>query len=342
MENEVCIAMSGGVDSSVAAALLRREGFKCFGVFMITHEKSSDDREDAERMAEKLGIKLHVLDLRESFKRVMDYFVEEYKHGRTPNPCVYCNRIIKFGELYDYARQLGAEYFATGHYIHQKNGRIYAGIDEKKEQSYILAMVERNVLSKVLFPLGLKEKRQIREIARELGLEVHNKPDSQEICFINDENYFDRLERERPDIVKKGNVYDTQGNLLGRHEGIHRYTIGKRRGLGIALGKPMYVVDINSETNAVVLGEREDLLKRRIIAENVNWLTEPIYEEFEARVKIRYNSPPAEARVYQTSGRLHIEFAEPVSAPTPGQAAAVYVPEDDKLVLAAGGWIARD
>ncbi|AQQ09811.1 tRNA-specific 2-thiouridylase MnmA [Sedimentisphaera cyanobacteriorum] len=342
MGKEVCIAMSGGVDSSAAAALLRSEGFKCFGVFMITHEKSGNDREDAEKMAEKLGIKLHVVDLRDSFKRVMDYFVEEYKRGRTPNPCVYCNRIIKFGELFDYARQHGAEYFATGHYIHQKNGRIYAGIDEKKEQSYILSMVDRNVLSRVLFPLGLKKKQQIRKIARDLGLEVHDKPDSQEICFISEENYFDRLERERPDIVKKGSVYDTEGNLLGSHEGIHRYTIGKRRGLGIALGKPMYVVDINSETNTVVLGEREDLLNDRIVAEDLNWLTEPIYEEFEARVKIRYNSPPAEARVYQTAGRLHIEFAEPVSAATPGQAAAVYVPEGDKLVLAAGGWIGRN
>ena len=339
MNKKVCIAMSGGVDSSVAAAFLRDDGFDCIGVFMITHDAAEGDKADAEKMANKLGIKLHILDLRCNFEKVLGYFVDEYKCGRTPNPCVFCNSYIKFGKLFEFAKSQNADYLATGHYIQQKNGKIYAGADDKKEQSYILCMVDREVFKSVLFPVGMHTKDEIREKARELDLEVHDKPDSQEICFIPDNNYIAKLKRQCPEIVANGKIYHVDGRELGEHTGVHNFTIGQRRGLGIALGEPVYVVAINAKDNSVVLGGKEDLLSKAITTDNVNWLVDPIDGEFDAEVKIRYNSRPVSAKVCEMAGRLLIEFAQPVSAATPGQAAAVYIRKNGDLYLVAGGWI---
>lgn len=342
----VFIAVSGGVDSSVAAILLREQGYACTGVFMITHDQAHAAQADAERVSEQLGLELHVLDLRKDFQCVVDYFGETYQKGQTPNPCVYCNRAIKFGVLWDWARARGADHIATGHYaaIREYNGRpaLAAAQDPARDQSYVLSMIRREVLGHILFPMADITKDRVRQIAGEHGLITQHKKDSQEICFIPDNDYVARLRQWRPDIGAKGKVVDTDGRLLGEHDGIHRFTIGQRRGLGIALGKPAYVVRIDPETNTVTLGSKEDLLSRSLLAADINWLIDPPTAPFAARVKIRYNHRGAPATVRpdpDRPDRARIDFDPPVSAVTPGQAAVIYLTSAPDAIVAGGGWI---
>lgn len=341
--NKVLIALSGGVDSSTAAALLSREGFNCEGVFMITNDSAHHAKADAEAVAEKLGIKLHILDLRKDFERILDYFCDEYKRGRTPNPCVFCNRIIKFGKLWEFARNHEAEFLATGHYarVLSQNSCVglYEAADVTKDQSYVLAMIDKDVLPHILLPMGDYSKKQTRQMAAEFNLGTEHHEESQEICFIPDDDYVAVLEQRCPELVRKGNIVDSTGKVLGEHNGVHRYTIGQRRGLRVAMGIPYYVTSIDAKSNTVTLGPKEEVMNRKLSAKGMNWLVKEPTSSFRAKVRIRYNDKGASATVVPQDNFAIVEFDEPVSAITPGQLAAFYIQEEYQYRLIGGGWI---
>ncbi len=349
----VLLAMSGGIDSSVSALLLRRAGHDVTGVFMRHGVKagaaarrgkagccSVEDAYDARRVADLLGIPFYTLNFEEPFERIVDYFVEEYDRGATPNPCIVCNRDLKFGKLLAYADALGAEFVATGHYarVERREGRmaLLRGVDARKDQSYVLFPLGQDTLARTLFPVGGFEKSGIRRIAAEAGLALAEKPDSQEICFVPDNDHR-RLLRERlGDRLRPGEFRSPDGRVLGRHDGHQLFTIGQRKGLGAAFGRPMYVAAIEPETNTVVLSP-EDVAGLELTVRDVNWVsTGP--RACDASVKIRYGHAGAPARVEPLEeGRARVTFAEPQRAPTPGQAAVFY----DGDVVLGGGWITR-
>ena len=342
--SSVLVAMSGGVDSSVAAAMLLGEGFSVAGVYMITHDDYDADLADARAVAAGLGIELDAVDLRDAFDRsVVRYFLDEYALARTPNPCVYCNRHIKFGRLVDIAAERGFDLFATGHYIRIRRtgteSEILTGRSLAKDQSYILCQVAREALRRVIFPLGELQKEQVRDMAMRMKLPVHDKADSQEICFVPDDDYPSFLAKLRPQLCKAGDIVDMSGEVLGRHEGIFRYTIGQRRGLGVALGRQVYVVRLEMGSNRVVLGDKEDLLRKDAAARGFNWLTDMPAGEFRAFVKIRYNHSGQWATVSPAGTEVILHFEEPALSITPGQACAVYVPKEDGFQLLGGGWL---
>jgi tRNA-uridine 2-sulfurtransferase len=339
-KKNVLIAMSGGVDSSVTAALLLEQGWHCQGAFIITHDRAEAAKNDAQAIADKLGIKLHVLDWRERFEKVWDYFCGEYKKARTPNPCVYCNRNIKFAGIYEYAQQIGAEYIATGHYTKVIDGGLYQAENLAKDQSYALCMINKSVLDHLILPLGQSKKEHTRKIAKNLGLFVHDKPDSQEICFIPDGDYAAKLEERCPELVRDGQVVDSQGKVLGEHKGVHNFTIGQRRGLGIAMGVPYYVVSLDAKTNEVLLGQKEELMHKKLLAKNVNFLCQAD-DQFEALIKIRYNHKGATGVVKKQGNDVIIEFDEPIASVTPGQAAVFYCTDTNGSRLIGGGWIEK-
>ena len=342
---KVFVALSGGVDSSTAAAILQRDGFDCAGVFMVTNDHAVAPQAKAERTAEKLGIKLYVLDLRKDFEQILDYFCSEYKQGRTPNPCVVCNRYIKFGKLWDFARANGAELLATGHYARilksDDSIGLYAAADVTKDQSYALSMIDRNVLSHIVLPIGNYCKNETREMAGKLGLAVEQEPESQEICFIPNNDYIGVVEQRRPELVRRGDIVDGNGHRLGEHNGTHRFTIGQRRGLQVAMGRPYYVAKIDAESNTVTLGPKEEVMHRKLLATPVNWLTDEPRSAFRAKVKIRYRDSGAFATVSPQPDGVAVEFDEPVSAITPGQLAVFYVRQEDGERVAGGGWIQK-
>jgi len=340
---KVFIALSGGVDSSTSAALLLEAGFNCTSVFMITSDYSRRAQADAEDVAQRLGIKLYVLDLRKDFERILDYFCSEYKKGRTPNPCVLCNRSMKFGRLWDFARSKGAELIATGHYarILKQNGQfgLYEAAYTAKDQSYALSMIDSRILPYIILPMGCNSKEQTREIAVKFGLGTAQKAESQEICFIPDHDYAALLEQRCPELIRNGSIIDSNGNILGQHNGIHRFTIGQRRGLQVAMGKPYYVVNINAQSNTVTIGPKEELVHKRLYATNVNWLIDKPTSAFRARVKIRYNDKGASALVCPRGDSAAVEFDEPKPAITPGQLAVFYVQEGKNNRVVGAGWI---
>jgi tRNA-specific 2-thiouridylase len=347
----VLLAMSGGIDSSVSAVLLKRAGHEVTGVFMrhgIASEVparpgkqgccSLDDAYDARRVADLLEIPFYTLDFEEEFGRIVDYFVAEYDRGATPNPCIACNRDLKFGRLFEFADAAGAEFVATGHYarVERRGARtaLLRGVDPRKDQSYVLFPLGQRELSRVMFPVGGHEKPEIRRIAAEAGLAIAEKPESMEICFVPDNDHR-RLLRERlGDRVRDGEFRDPDGRVLGRHGGHQLFTIGQRKGLGAAFGKPMYVVAIEAASNVVVLSE-EDAKGCELFAREVNWVSvEP--SPAAATVKIRSMHAGAPARVEPLEGgRVRILFEEPQRAITPGQAAVFYGGD----VLLGGGWI---
>ncbi len=340
---KVFIATSGGVDSSTAAALLVEAGCDCTGIFMIVHDHAQQHCDDARTIAKHLGINFEVLDLREDFKTVLNYFCGEYKQARTPNPCVFCNRNIKFGKLFDYAKSKGADFFATGHYIAVRSNdtgpALYAAPNTEKDQSYALAMIKRSVLPYLMFPLGDFDKSYTRQIAKKLGLSVSDKADSQEICFIPDYDYAGKLEELCPDVAQQGNIVDSSGKILGTHNGIHHFTIGQRRGVKVAMGTPWYVTKLDSVTNTVTLGPLEDLVHKSLMALNPNWLIEPPLEPFAAKVKIRYNHKPVNGTVYPQQDSVKVIFDQPLRAITPGQTAVFYMDSPAGLKMAGGAWI---
>jgi tRNA-specific 2-thiouridylase len=349
--SRVLLAMSGGVDSSASAVLLQRAGHEVLGAFMIHGicggEASREgkqgccsraDADDARRTADRLGILFYPVDVRDGFGRIVDYFVSEYDRGATPNPCIVCNRDLKFGRLFEVARTLGAEFVATGHYARaERRGdrtALLRARDRRKDQSYVLFALGPAELDRALFPVGGIEKGEVRRIAAEAGLEVAAKAESQEICFVPDGDHR-RLLRERlGNRVREGEFLSRDGRVLGRHPGYQLFTVGQRKGFGVGFGKPMYVVAIRPETNAVVLSE-EDERRRDLHVRDVNWIAgEP--RAVEAVVQIRYGHAGSAARVEPLEGnRARVILAEPQRAVTPGQAAVFY---DGDEVL-GGGWI---
>lgn len=387
--SRVVLAMSGGVDSSVAAHLLTQAGHEVIGVFMrhgeasaascrIDSDSESDanplnlpvlgnvtgsastgkradhkqgccsatDAADARRVAMSMDIPFYSLDLQEDFRRIVDYFVDDYLAARTPNPCVKCNHWIKFGKLFDYADGVDADFVATGHYAQMiEDGEIrelHRGLDGHKDQSYALFGIGRERLSRMMLPVGGYTKPEIREIAASLGLGVSEKKDSQEICFVTQGHHSDFVKSRRPEMVgaTAGEIVLTDGKVVGEHNGFEAFTVGQRKGLGVALGTPHFVIRIEPETKRVVLGDADDLLAGGLHADQANWLIDLPDLPQRVSVQFRYNGKPHPARVAinpTDATRFDVTFEKPQSAISPGQAAVVY---DGERVL-GGGWIVR-
>ncbi len=353
MTGPVAVAMSGGVDSSVAACLLKKKGFNLIGVFMKLHDHgyytsgccSLEDSNDARKVADELDIPFYVIGLQDIFKsRVTDYFIKTYMEGMTPNPCINCNRDVKFGGLRDRLSFSGVDKIATGHYAkieESPDGKgflLKRGTDISKDQSYFLFNLKQEQLAKILFPLGDLTKAEVRDIAREERLPVKEKKESQDICFMREGSYFGIFKDEMVK-VKKGYVLDISGNILGNHDGCYRFTIGQRKRLGVSVGYPLYVLKINAERNEIVVGPEEHLMKKSLSLSNVSWILNRHQAPFKADVKIRYAHrgeiaviTPLEER------RARVDFENPVRAVTSGQAAVFY----DGEILIGGGWIERE
>jgi tRNA-specific 2-thiouridylase len=373
---KVVVAMSGGVDSSVAAALLKRDGYEVMGCFMrlgspkgveapvescsteaattAKHKQgccSVLDAADARRVAGLLDIPFYVLNFEDDFGKVIDYFTKEYNSGRTPNPCVRCNDWLKFGKLADYAKAVGADYVASGHYARMgtdpATGKriLMRGVDHKKDQSYVLFGMTREAMDHTLLPIGEMEKPEVRQLAEDFKLPTFNKPDSQEICFVPNQDYAGLLKRRSPESFKEGELVTTDGQVVGKHEGHQHFTIGQRKGLGVALGYPIYVVDIDPATRRVTLGDKESLLHGGLMARQINLLSAALSVGSERRVwaKIRYNHEPQRGHLKVTgTDEIEVRFDEAQSAITPGQAVVCYEEKEDGNcgdVVLAGGWI---
>lgn len=362
----IVVAMSGGVDSSLAAALLHRAGTEVIGVHMrVWHYRDCDaddlngkigtcctpaDADDARRVADRFGFPFYAVDFEADFRRaVIDPFIADYLAGRTPNPCVNCNSKMKLGTLLAKARAFGAIGVATGHYarvVHRERGRceLLRAADPKKDQSYYLFGLRQEQLKCLHMPLGEFDKSAVRAMARELGLHLADKPDSQEICFVTDNDYrrFLRDEAGLEEAELAGAIVSAEGRVLGRHEGIHRFTIGQRRGLGVSAERPLYVLDLIPETRTVIVGEAERLLARGLIASGWNWIgREPTDRPIPVRAQIRHHHRASPATLIALeSGRARIEFETPQPAVTPGQAVVCYDAETDRSAL-GGGWIAE-
>lgn len=347
------IAMSGGVDSSVAAYLMKEAGYDCIGATMrlftneeaaVSSEKSccsAEDTEFARSVAFRLGFPYYVFDFTADFRRcVIDPFIAAYENGRTPNPCIDCNRYLKFESLYRRAKELGCGCVVTGHYacVEEKDGRmaLKKAQDETKDQSYVLYSLTQEQLRHTMFPLGKMKKTETRAVAAELGLLNADKPDSQDICFVPDGDYAAVLENLIGKKYPAGEIRDKYGRVLGTHEGIIHYTMGQRRGIGLAMPAPVYVTDIIPETNTIVVGANEDLFTRALIAEDFNWIAyDAPPERLRAKAKIRYKQPEKAASAFALpDGRVKIVFDEPVRAVTKGQAAVLY--DDGGYVLGGG------
>ncbi len=356
-ENRVVVAMSGGVDSSVAAALLLEKGYEVIGVTMQLWSGAGDDSrgdrgccslvavEDARRVARRLGIPYYVMNFKDYFQeQVVDYFIEEYMEGRTPNPCIACNRYVKFEELMRRAHNLDAFYIATGHYARIEYSRERAryllkkAVTIEKDQSYALYNMTQYQLRHTLMPLGDYTKDETRKMAKQLGLPVADKSDSQEICFVQDNDYGRFITERTLREARGGNFIDTKGNVLGRHKGIIHYTIGQRRGLGLAMGRPVYVVEIDAKNNVVVVGDEGDLLSGDFIVQDVNYiLMDKPDGPLKVQVKIRYSAKPADAVIIPLDDdRVKVELDTPQRAVTPGQSAVFYIGD----VVVGGGIIA--
>jgi tRNA-specific 2-thiouridylase len=367
--------MSGGVDSSVAAHLLKADGHEVIGVFMRHGEKAVDacaidgrresspllpilnarsdhkqgccsaaDAEDGRRVADRLGIPFYALNLEAEFKGIVDYFVDEYSLGRTPNPCVMCNNRIKFGKLFDYADGVKADYLATGHYarLHCRDGEFHLlrGVDSGKDQSYVLFGVQPRYLKRMLLPVGEFDKPTIRAIASQLELGVAEKKDSQEICFVTSGKHDEFVRARRIGTETSGNILTVDGKIVGKHPGIERFTIGQRKGLGVAMGEPYFVVRIDPATNDVVIGRKGDLATYSLEAADANWLvdTAKLPHTFDSLVQFRYNSTAVAARTsVLTENRIRVEFAHAQHGVSPGQAVVIY--RGDRVL--GGGWIER-
>jgi tRNA-specific 2-thiouridylase len=343
---KVMVAMSGGVDSSVAAALLKKQGHEVIGAMMQLQPLTGEDNPEdtsvnyARRVAEELEIPFHVFDFREIFSvTIIDYFCREYALGRTPNPCILCNRFIKFGLLWEKAWQLGADYLATGHYagIEAKDGRflLKKGVDLNKDQSYFLYRLTQEQLSHTVFPLANLTKEKVKEIARKIMLPLASRPESQEICFIPENDYADFVENYTSVISLPGPIKDNAGKTIGQHQGITHYTIGQRKGLGIASREPLYVTAIDAKNNIVTVGTREQIYSLEMVAGDLNWIAfDPPESPFKVQARVRYRGQDTEAIINPVNDHeIHIKCSTPQMAITPGQSVVFY---DDTTVIGGG------
>jgi tRNA-uridine 2-sulfurtransferase len=346
----VAVAMSGGSDSAAVAVGLCAQGYKVFGLTAVLTAGYSrccapDDVQAAHCLCDALGIPHHIIELEAPFRRqVVDPFVEEYLSGRTPSPCLLCNRYIKFGKLLDEAVARGADRMATGHYARlTEDGsgtfRLRRGVDETKDQSYFLAMLGQAELKRALFPLGGRRKTEVVAELKRSGFQTVERPESQEVCFVTEGDTGDWIEVRSFSAPGKGDIVDKNGRKLGEHPGIHHYTVGQRKGLGVAARTPLYVTRLDAARNLVVLGEREEAMSSRMIVKKVNWTTgEPAGREWRLLTQIRYRHEAAEAVVRKISDdSLEVEFLKPQFAITPGQASVFY--REDEIL--GGGWIER-
>jgi len=355
-KQRVICGMSGGVDSSATAALLQEQGFDVVGITLKLWPQDCVNRAedkccgpqavtDARSVCHKLGIPYYLIDESSEFqKHVIQYFADEYKAGRTPNPCVMCNQNLKFGRLIDRANQLGADFIATGHFARlerTENGRVLLkrGKDLRKDQSYFLFSLRQDQLARAIFPLGEKTKSDTREVARHCNLKTADKEESMEICFVPDNNYGGFLQQANLVQKTRGEVVDVHGHVLGHHDGIAFYTIGQRKGLGLSSPKPLYVIELDAENNRVVVGDDAALDRAEFIVQNCNWIPwENPPTSLEVTAKIRYNHPGTPATVTPLEqGRARVKLHTPQRAVTPGQASVFY--QDDLVV--GGGWICR-
>lgn len=355
---KVVVGMSGGVDSSVAAYLLKQQGYEVIGVTMQIWQKEDNQTveenggccglsavEDARRVAQMLDIPYYVMNFREEFdQKVIRYFMREYLNGRTPNPCIACNRYVKWESLLQRSMQIGADYIATGHYARIEqlpNGRyaIRNSVTAAKDQTYALYNLTQEQLMRTKMPVGAYEKSQVRAIAEELGLYVAHKPDSMEICFVPDQDYARFIEENSGKKIPEGNFVTTDGKIVGRHRGITHYTVGQRKGLNLSMGKPVFVLEIRPETNEVVIGDGTEVYADRLICSDLNFMSVPDFpDDFPVVAKIRYNHRGTKAHVRRIDGdRAEVIFEEPVRAVTPGQAVVFY----DGEYVAGGGTIIK-
>jgi tRNA-specific 2-thiouridylase len=344
----ILVAVSGGVDSSVVAAMLAEQGYPVIGVMMHLWSESGKEcenkcctpqsMEEARKSAQTIGYPFHVIDAAEIFrKQIVHYFLDGYGQGKTPNPCVICNRDIKWGLLFDKVSDFGADYLATGHYVRlakDKNEkiRVLKAKDSQKDQSYVMSMLQQSQLQKTLFPLGEYLKPEVRDIARKYGLPMAEKKDSQDLCFVSDDNYRDFLLRNAPEIAVPGSIMDRFGNKLGDHQGLAFYTIGQRKGIRLSASEPLYVLEKNAKDNVLVVGSADDLNQNAILVKDVNWISgETPQNEIKSDVKIRYKADYVRATVFPIENqKVRIEFDKPVRDATPGQFAVFY--NDDELL----------
>jgi tRNA-specific 2-thiouridylase len=362
-DTRVVVAMSGGVDSSVVAALMQQQGYDVIGVTMqlydhgvATHRKGAccagQDILDARRVAEHLGIPHYVLDYEERFQRaVIDDFADAYAAGETPIPCVSCNQTVKFRDLLATARELGADVLATGHYVSSRleNGRrnLYRPADEDRDQSYFLFGTTPEQLAQVRFPLGDLPKAETREIARRAGLVVADKPDSQDICFVPEGRYAEVIERLRPDAAEPGEIVHVDGRVVGRHKGIIHYTVGQRKGLGVSIGEPLYVVRLEADARRVIVGPRHALATRDVVLRDVNWLGDGRIEDLpseglEVTARVRSTRTPRPAILRHRDGEVSVELIQGEDGVAPGQACVLYASADGtRTRVLGGGFIKR-
>lgn len=346
MKEKVLLGMSGGVDSSVSAILLKKAGYEVIGCTMnLLDEPNEESIKDAKKVCEKLGIEHHVFDCKKEFRcHVIDTFVSEYENARTPNPCVECNQYLKFGIFYDRAKELGCKYIATGHYAKKEYSEKYKQYvlrksnEEKKDQTYFLYTIPREKVEYILFPLQDNvSKDDTRALAEEYGLEIASKKDSQEICFIKDDDYQRFLKEHMQKQPQKGKIVLTTGEVLGSHDGLINYTIGQRKGLGISYKEPLYVVKLDMKNNQVIVGTEKELYSNQLEAMNVNWIVgveNRLEEGLECFAKIRYRAKEAKAKVIKEDETIKVVFQEPQRAITQGQSVVFY--DADGIVLGGG------